>query len=176
MKTKNLMIGVLTIAVVVLSVMLYRSHTDCSNKSAQLNQKDTIKETYDCDTKDTLISTDGRVVPWNTVKAIVDSFETGADVRAFHMGIENMNLLISKINTYNLAASAENKIVGLRFYRAITTRTYISSGRRPRTVTDTPDLVVVPTLAEKNLHEVNPSANVPIYWHFRPCPKLCKKK
>ncbi|WP_430402791.1 hypothetical protein [Fluviicola sp.] len=183
MKTKNLIIGVLTVAVVTLSVFLYRAHTDSSHKLA-LNQKEsnkpsssnTIEEIYDCDDKDTLISTDGVAVKWDTVKHIVDSFESDKEVRAFHIGIDNMNRLISSINSYNKDASAGNKIVGLRFYKAITTRTYVSSGNIPRTVTETPDLIVVPTLPEKNLHSVNATVPVPIYWHFRPCPKLCRKK
>ncbi len=190
MKTKNLMIGVLTVAVVVLSYLLYRSTTEreSSHESAQLNQKelnkssenDTTKDFYNCDGKDTLISTDGSVTSWSKVKPFIDSFDPNEEVKAFHIGINNMHDLMGKIDAYNSSASTGNKIVGLRFYRTKTTRTYVTSGNNQRTVNNELDLIVLPTLAEKNLHEANPplngSVNVPIYWHFRPCPRLCKKK
>lgn len=181
MKTKNLMIGVLTVAVIALSYMLYQAKQDIGGNSSNESEnksasKDSKEKFYHCDGKDTLISTDGSEVSWATVKPIIDSYAPNEDARAFHIGIENLNRIITNIGTYNSTASTANKIVGIRFYRAETTRTYIVAGNRTRTVTNTPDLIAVPSLSEKNLHEANVSANVPIYWHFRPCPKLCKKK
>lgn len=187
MKTKNLIIVALTASVVVLSYLLYRATSegvDPSSKSAQSNQKElsksssssTIEEFYNCDGKDTLISTDGVLTTWDTVKPFINSFDPNEEVRAFHIGINNIHDLVGKIDIYNKSASAGNKIVGVRFYRTKTTRTYVTSGNGRRTVTDELDLIAVPTLAEKNLHEVSVSANVPIYWKFRPCPRLCKKK
>lgn len=168
MKTKNLIIGVLAIAVITLSYLLYHSHVECKNINNPREDKIVCK--------DTLISTDAEVTTWNTVKPFIDSFDPNEDVKAFHIGIRNMKLIVSKIDAYNSGLTPANQIIGIRFYRAVTTREFTSAGNVPRTVVDEPDLIAVPTLAEKNLHEVNSSANVPIYWHFRPCPKLCKKK
>ncbi|WP_341900805.1 hypothetical protein [Fluviicola taffensis] len=183
MKTKNLIIGVLTVAVVVLSVMLYQAHNDrgeSSHKSAQLDQKES---NFFC--VENLDPNDGRPITLRDARAAVNEFGRlypGDSVKAFHVGLKTMHAMMDSIQLYNQQPGVTDPITGIRFYRGITTRNFTSSTGMTMPVKNKHDLVIVPTLLSGyDLHVVlDPDPlfrrNVPIYSYTRPCPKLCGSK
>ncbi len=183
MKTKNLIIGVLTVAVVILSVLLYRSQNDrgeSSNRSAQFNQKELE---FFC--VENLDPNDGRSITLRNARTAVNEFGRlypGDSVKAFHIGLKTMRAMMDSIQLYNQQPGITDTIAGVRFYRGITTRNFTSSTGTTIEVKDRHDLVVVPTLLSGyDLHVVLDSVplfrrTVPIYSYTRPCPKLCGYK
>lgn len=183
MKTKNLIIGVLTVAVVTLSFLLYRSHTSgcvSSDKSAQLDQKE-----IDLLCVEKLDPNDGGRMNLTDARGAIKEFERlyyADSVKAFHIGLKTMRAMMDSIREYNKQTGVKDTITGLRFYRGITTRVFTSSTGKPEPVKEKHDLVIVPTLLSGfDLHAVRDSSaflpkSVPIYSYTRPCPKLCGSK
>lgn len=134
------------------------------------------KEELDLLCLENLSRIDGKIIPWAVAQPIIAQFERdnpNEEVRAFHIGLEHLENLMKKIKEYN--DKSTDQIVGLRFYRGITSRKFPRlGGAGELDLKNKPDLIVVPTLEESNLHEVNVTADVPILAHSRPCPKLCK--
>lgn len=192
MKTKNILIGILTAAVVTLSIILFRvlaerkvketstkelvqsdpgTHEKSSGgmkersapSSAQLDEK--LKKIL-C--ASLLIANDGEEISSQTAAQEIAAFENlyaTDNVKAFHMGLRTLDAMLTKAKTYNTTQSGtQNPIIGFRFYRAIATRT-MSDGLQ---INNKFDLVVYPTLTmDTDLQ------SGPIYGHTRPCPKLC---
>ncbi len=183
MKTKNLIIGVLVITVVVLSILLYKSyhdHEESSNISAQLSDKEA---NFLCVEK--LDPNDGAIMSLTDAKAAIAEFErlySADSVKAFHIGLKTMRAMMDSIRVYNKQPGVTDTITGVRFYRGITTRVFTSSTGKPEPVKEKHDLVIVPTLLSGyDLHKVRDTVsflpkNVPIYSYTRPCPKLCGSK
>lgn len=133
------------------------------------------KEELDLLCLENLTRNDGTVLTWAVAEPIIKKFETdnpNEDVRAFHVGLDHLEDLMTKIKEYNNTST--HKVIGLRFYRGVTSRKLPRRNGSFLNVNDKPDLIVVPTLEEHNLHDVDPAANVPILAHSRPCPRLCR--
>lgn len=190
MKTTTIIIGVLTAAVVALSVILVRTlaegkeekpstkellQSDSRNSekstdtiqegsSAQLDEK--LRKLL-CETM--LIANDGEEISAQTAAREIQAFEdlyATDNVKAFHMGLNKLDEMLTKAKQYNNSqAGAQSPIIGFRFYRAISTRTL--GGLQ---INNKFDMVIYPTLSiDQDL------TTGPIYGHTRPCPKLCSE-
>lgn len=187
MKTQNLIIGVLTVAVVTLSILLFRTHFSPNNPNSpseeSISEVGALAESQ-LDKSlcaENLEDTDGGIIglidAQNAIKAF-DRLHPNDSVLAFHFGLSHMQAMMDSIQTYNSAHEDEEDIIGVRFHRAITSRSFDNDEHQ---VTDKYDLVIVPTLRNgKDLHilreeeELFPIPSVPMYSYSRPCPKLCE--
>ena len=189
MKTTTIIIGVLTAAVVALSVILVRTlaegkeekpstkellQSDSRNSeksidtiqegsSAQLDEK--LRKLL-CETM--LIANDGEEISAQTAAMEIQAFEdmyATDNVKAFHMGLSKLDEMLTKAKQYNTSqAGTQNPIIGFRFYRAISTR-ILGGGLQ---INNKFDMVIYPTLSiDQDL------TTGPIYGHTRPCPRLC---
>ena len=194
MKTTNIIIGALTIAVVTLSIILFRIISERKDKedstkefvqfdprtnekssggmkersapsSAQLDEK--LKKIL-CASM--LIANDGEEISSQTAAGEIQAFENlyaTDNVKAFHMGLSKLDEMLIKAKQYNTTQEGtQNPIIGFRFYRAISTRT-LGGGLQ---INNKFDMVIYPTLSiDQDL------TSGPIYGHTRPCPKLCSE-
>ena len=186
MKTKNLIIGVLAIAVIVLSFLLYRAYNVSEksyNKSAQL----TLEEAeFFC--VENLDANDGGIIGLDDAKIAIKEFErlnSTDSVKAFHIGLKTLRSMMDSIKVYNdysRRQGVKDTITGVRFYRGITSRSFTSpTTGKPFPVKERHDLVIVPTVLNNDLYVVRDTVSflpksVPIYSYTRPCPKLCGSK
>lgn len=177
MKTKNVIIGVLSVAVVALSILLFRSTSENSASSAKELQFSPEEKDFICAAK--LDTNDGEGISLNAAIADIQALcrkDSVDSVRAFHIGINTLEQLLQKAKTYNVSSGGQSDpIVGFRFYRSISTREVTGSSGSLR-IRDKLDLAIFPTLGDgENLQVKYPNVQFPIYSHTRPCPKLCKK-
>ncbi len=175
MKTKNVIIGVLIIAVITLSVLLFYSRTSL-NKTNRLNRSQTA---YHC--TEILNANDGEIIEIEEAVSAIKKFDDlypGDEIKALHIGLSTLQNLMDSIDLYNKQPDVKDSISGLRLYRGITSRKHSGPNNTSYQINEKYDLVVVPTLASGiDLHRVYfpplVEIKVPIYSHFRPCPKLC---
>lgn len=121
-------------------------------------------------------SDDGEPIEFEDAKDLIKNFEDAhqtEEVLAFHFGLDELRSMIAKADTHNLTAATANRVVGFDFFRCITTRKFPRTGGGDYQFTDELDLVVFPTIATGNLHDIVTAADVPILSHSRPCPKMC---
>src|SRR5690606_16202757 len=133
MNTKNILIAGLAIAVGLLSTLLYRAHTAASTptsgdtdlvskKSIGIDDK-TAKAL--CATK--LSDADGGEMSIDQANAAThyfDSIYPGEEVKAYHMGLATIERMLDSARAYNNQSGTFDHIIGFRFHRAITTRTF----------------------------------------------------
>lgn len=191
MKTTTIIIGVLTAAVVALSIILFRMLAEGKEKDTSTKELlqsdsqngnaekllDTVSESSSAQLDEKLrkllcasmlIANDGEEISAQTAAREIQAFEdqyATDNVKAFHMGLSKLDEMLAKAKAYNnTQAGTQNPIIGFRFYRAIATRT-MSDGLQ---INNKFDLVIYPTLSiDQDL------TSGPIYGHTRPCPKLC---
>lgn len=122
--------------------------------------------------------TDGaEITPSDAFDAIrkFDHSSPNDPIQAFHLGLKEFNRLYLEITSYNQSPDEEKgMIIGIRFYRAITSRTFEGNE-----IDDAYDLIIVPTYeSDMNDHNFSEeiqfdSETVPMISYLRPCPKLC---
>ncbi len=192
MKTTNILIGILSVAVVTLSIILFRvlaerkeqqtateefaqfdSRTKEKSSGGMKERSETSSAQLDEKLKKTLcasllIANDGEEISSQTAAREIQAFEdlyATDNVKAFHMGLSKLDAMLTKAKQYNTTQEGtQNPIIGFRFYRAISTRT-LGGGLQ---INNKFDLVIYPTLSM----DVDLQSG-PIYGHTRPCPKLC---
>ncbi|WP_341900803.1 hypothetical protein [Fluviicola taffensis] len=186
MKTK-ITIGVLTAAVIALSIILFRTLSERKEKVTETkelvqigsNEKsaDSLAESSSAQLDEKLrkilcasllIANDGEEISSQVAAREIQAFEdlyATDNVKAFHMGLIKLDAMLTKAKQYNTTQEGtQNPIIGFRFYRAISTRT-LGGGLQ---INNKFDMVIYPTLSiDQDL------TSGPIYGHTRPCPKLC---
>lgn len=187
MKTQNIIIGALTVAVVTLSILLFRVYTSSPEKTKELiaeteMSNSNLKGLESAESSMRLeeklrkllcasmqIKNDGEVITSQQASldtAAFNAIHRSDDVKAFHIGLVTMNAMLADANAYNqTAAGIQQPIIGFRCYRSISTRT-MSDGVP---INNKYDLVIVPSLTM-----YTDLTTGRIYSHTRPCPKLCE--
>lgn len=172
MKTRNIIIGVLAVAVVTLTIVLFRvlpRTAESTKKSVAVTVDKSLLLGDDLRKKICamqLSTGDGDIIQSVEAKDAIAEYSSrnpGQEVRAFHIGKETLADIMTKINAYNNTNPAPNNlIVGIRCYLGVTTRTFNGTE-----VPEKVDLIIYPSLADGDDY------TGPIYSHTRPCPKLC---
>ncbi len=134
----------------------------------------------DCSNKLMIKKTDGEAILESEALVSVTDFidqRLGNDpVMGYHMGLDTFEKMYTEIKEYNDEPANIKKIIGVRFYHALSDRTFSDLS-----IVNEKDLVAVPTLDDgKDIYYVYPEVGflpaVNIYSKFRPCPKLCGRE
>lgn len=201
MKTKDLIIGGLSIAVMVLLILLFLSPKTDDN--AAFFDEDESKGFVRCKTLEPNIN-DGTIVSTVSCDSAIKAYEGWFknSIMGYHIGLNNSNDLMRKVNLFNDSIKAFNargtgielpQIVGFRFYHSKTNRrSFPDMNQGP--LKNKIDLVQVPTLSngydlfdvfdlkvpvgrdlriKSMIDNIRNHFKISIYSKFRPCPRLC---
>ncbi|WP_343633936.1 hypothetical protein [Fluviicola sp.] len=204
MKTKNLVIGILTIAVVILSVLLFQKKSkECpdndptGNRSVACQFSSTDSCCVDITSRidDIFISENGCYQPGELYGKGFQKKDTiylrklikeGKDrnkfnqIYGYQISIDHIYEMYDAIELFNKSKIKRNKkilkVAGLRFYEAVSERTI--KGQLKRKV----DLVMIPYLSSgEDIFLIDDlphtlDEEIKAYTYFRPCPRLCSDK
>lgn len=180
MKTKNLIIAVLSIGIIVLGVLYYQK---CQETVADRSVSEELYTSKGkCSTAEELCSTTksecGRGIGKDSVYYVQELIRGRKNVfnvvYGYQINLKHIHEMYQAIQEFNADAVANktDTIQGIRFYEAVSKRLIKGEINRE------PDLVMIPYLQScEDIYLVDNKKlteyGVKMYSHFRPCPKLC---
>jgi hypothetical protein len=194
MKTKNILIAVLSIGIIVLGVLYYQKCKEITTQTDDVIVKTKMNEKSACDVDSTRVLKDiypnlincknpvicGVSFPEDSLekirKMIRDAKELNPcnEIYGYQISLNHVKQMYNAIVEYNDGPENADKVAGIRFYEAVSERMIEGKFRKKA------DLVMLPYLSSgKDVFLVDTSfirSPFNMYAHFRPCPRLCGNK
>lgn len=184
MKTKNLIIAILSIGIVVLAILYFNKCQETAayrSISEDLYKRKCIPANEFCST---IKSECGLGIGKDSVYYVRELIERRKSivnvVYGYQIDLKHIDEMYKAIQNYNAdiksrKGSYKDMIQGLRFYEAKSRRLVDNEYKME------PDLVMIPYLKScKDIYLVDNKKltqyGVKMYSHFRPCPRLCGKE
>ncbi len=184
MKTKNLIIAILSIGIIVLAILYFNKCQETAPLQPNISEElYTVKrKCYTAEELcDTAKSTCGAGYGEESIdyirKLIEDRTNIFNQVYGYQINLTKIDEMYKAIQRFNAVARRDNTdtIQGIRIYEAVSRRQINGTSRRE------PDLVMLPYLQNcEDVYLVDDHRftqyGVKMYTHFRPCPRLCSDK